>query len=100
MPMKIVTYSELRATLKSVLDQVGEDAEPVIVHRRGQPDVVLLQAADWESMRETLRLLTTPANGIRLLEAIERLDRVEAERVDLAALRAEVEEQLRERASL
>src|SRR5213080_1820416 len=90
----IVSYSELRANLKSILDQVGSDAEPVIVHRRGQPDIMLVQATDWESMRETLRLLAIPANGIRLLEAIEEARSGAAEEVDPQVLRAEIEERL------
>ena len=44
MPVE-TTYTSLRARLASVLDQVANDREVVIVRRRGAKDVALIPAA-------------------------------------------------------
>ena len=40
------SYSEARANFASLLDRVSGDAETVIVHRRGHPDVAIIDAAE------------------------------------------------------
>jgi antitoxin YefM len=40
------TYTSLRENLASVLDQVVDQQETVIVRRRGSPDVALVPAAE------------------------------------------------------
>ena len=72
--MDIVTYSHTRANLKSVLDRVVDDCEPIAISRqRGRP-VVMVSMDDWNAMQETLYLLSTPNNAKRLIEAIADAD--------------------------
>jgi antitoxin YefM len=66
------SYTHLRANLASVLDQVVEDQEVVIVRRRGSPDVALIPAAELGGLMETAHLLQSPANAKRLLTALRR----------------------------
>lgn len=69
--MKTLSSTELRANLSSVMDQVSDDHEPVIVTRaKGRP-VVMVSLEDWASMDETTYLLASPANKAALLRAIE-----------------------------
>jgi antitoxin YefM len=69
------TYTRLRENLASVLDQVSEDQEVVIVRRRGAPDVALIPAEELSGLMETAHLLRSPANAKRLLTALRRSER-------------------------
>jgi antitoxin YefM len=72
--MKTLSSTELRANLSSVMDQVNDDHEPVIVTRtRGKP-VVMVSLEDWASMDETTYLLSSPENARRLRESIRQLN--------------------------
>ncbi|MSV29588.1 MAG: type II toxin-antitoxin system prevent-host-death family antitoxin [Bryobacterales bacterium] len=66
------SYSHLRANLAAVLDQVLDEREPVIVHRRGSEDVALVPASELSSLMETAYLLRSPKNARRLLTALRR----------------------------
>jgi antitoxin YefM len=69
------TYTRLRENLASVLDQVSEDREVVIVRRRGAQDVALIPADELSGLMETAHLLRSPANAKRLLTALQRTKR-------------------------
>jgi len=67
--MNVVTYSEARSSLKTVLDRVVNDHAPTLIHRRGG-DVVIVSEAAYSSMVETMYLLSNPANAAHLAMAI------------------------------
>ena len=69
------TYSALRQNLTTVLQKVLDDRLPCVVSRRGHEDVVILPRADWESMEETLYLLSNPENARRLEESRQQAER-------------------------
>ena len=69
---RALSYSQLRAELKSVLDEVCDTHEPAYVTRRNGGDVVILAREDYEAMDETAYLLRSPANAKRLYEALRR----------------------------
>jgi antitoxin YefM len=66
------TYTHLRDKLASVLDQVVDDREVVIVRRRGARDVALVPADELAGLMETAHLLRSPKNARRLLAALRR----------------------------
>lgn len=68
--MRIMTYSEVRNNLKRVLDETIDDADITIIHRRDGEDAVLLGRNQYESMEETLYLLSHPENVKALAKAI------------------------------
>jgi antitoxin YefM len=70
--MRVVTYSEARSSLKSVLDQVHDDADVSIISRRGGADAVLMSLDHYESIMETMHLLSTPANAAHLAKSIDQ----------------------------
>jgi antitoxin YefM len=67
-----VTYTHVRANLAKLLDEVTENREIVIVHRRGAEDVALITASELASLTETAHLLRSPRNAERLLAALAR----------------------------
>jgi antitoxin YefM len=66
------TYTNLRDKLATVLDQVVDDREVVIVRRRGARDVALVPADELAGLMETAHLLRSPKNAQRLLTALRR----------------------------
>jgi antitoxin YefM len=72
--MDVLTYSDTRANLKSVMDRVVEDRVPVVVARRRGQSVVIISLDDWNAMQETNYLLSTPANAADLRASIAQLD--------------------------
>ncbi|MBK8052578.1 MAG: type II toxin-antitoxin system Phd/YefM family antitoxin [Saprospiraceae bacterium] len=77
--MEVINYSILRNNLKEVLDKVSEDQETYIVNR-GSSNAVIISLEEYNSWKETLRLMETESNRKRLSEAIE-IDSIVAEEV-------------------
>jgi antitoxin YefM len=67
-----VSYSQARQKLASLLDEVTQDKEVVIINRRGGEPAALIAADELVSLTETAHLLRSPANATRLLEALAR----------------------------
>ena len=84
------TYTSLRARLASVLDQVSNDREVVIVRRRGAKDVALVPAEELAGLMETAHLLRSPRNAQRLLAALQRAARGKGKPQSLDKLRREI----------
>lgn len=84
------TYTRLRDNLASVLDQVGQEQEVVIVRRRGAPDVALIPAGELSGLMETAHLLRSPANAKRLLTALRRTERRKGKVSTVEQLRREM----------
>jgi antitoxin YefM len=68
--MKVVSYTEARNGLKTVLDGVIDDADYTIITRRDAEDAVVMSLAYFQSMAETLHLLSSPANAAHLAKSI------------------------------
>lgn len=73
--MDAISYSTARANLAKTMDRVCDDHEPLIITRSGEPSVVMLSLADYNSLEETTYLLRSPRNARRLLESIAELER-------------------------
>ncbi|ABN63983.1 type II toxin-antitoxin system Phd/YefM family antitoxin [Shewanella baltica] len=72
--MAIYSFTEVRSNFKSICDTVVNDCEPVVIHRRGNENVVLFSESEFNSWKETLYLLSNPANAKRLLESIKQVN--------------------------
>ncbi|WP_336939373.1 type II toxin-antitoxin system prevent-host-death family antitoxin [Acinetobacter modestus] len=70
--MHVYTYTDARTNFKSLLDQVNNDADVAIITRRESPSVVVMGQQHYESLMETIYLLSTPANAKHLMESIEQ----------------------------
>lgn len=85
-----ITYSQARANLASLLDDVTENREVVIIRRRKGEDAALIAASELTSLLETAYLLRSPANAERLLSALNDALKGEGRAMPLHELRAEV----------
>lgn len=70
--MNILTFSEARAGLKAVMDDVCTDHSPTVITRQSGEPVVMLSLADFNSIEETLYLLGSPKNSSRLMASFEQ----------------------------
>ena len=68
----VTTYTQARAELAALCDEVASTREPVIIRRRNAEDVALVSADELTSLLETAHLLRSPKNAQRLLAAINR----------------------------
>lgn len=84
------TLSKLRSNLKSYCDKVVADRIAVRVRRRKGDDVVLVAADDYEGLKETAYLLSSPKNAKRLLAALARARQRKTKPMTLEELRASV----------
>ena len=84
------TYTSLRENLASILDQVVDQQETVIVRRRGARDVALVPAGELAGLIETAHLLRSPRNARRLLAALRRAKRGKSKPATVAELRREM----------
>ncbi|KHE91066.1 Antitoxin YefM [Candidatus Brocadiaceae bacterium S225] len=69
--MNAINYSDLRRNLKSTLDKVCENHEPIIITRKNRDNLVLVSYEDYSSIEETSYLLKNPKNAQRLRESIK-----------------------------
>jgi antitoxin YefM len=69
-----VNFSQFRAEMARHLDQIEADRTELVVTRQGHEAVAVLPLSELEGLRETLHLLSSPANATRLLRSIAELD--------------------------
>lgn len=69
-----VSYSEARNNLASLMDQVVDDCEVVVIKRRGRSSVAMIDANELSSLIETEYIFRSPMNAERLMNAIKQVD--------------------------
>lgn len=78
--MKVVNFSEARNQLKSVLDQVVDDADYTVITRRDAEDAVVMSLDQFNALMETVHLLKSPANAAHLSKSIQQYRAGKAEK--------------------
>lgn len=70
----VKTFSEARANLKAVMDQVVNDHVPVIIARRSAKSVVMISLEEWSAWQETNYVNSTAANRAALDASLAQAD--------------------------
>ena len=70
--VQVVSFTEARRRLKSVIDRVASDSDVAIITRRDAEDAVLMSLDHYVSLMETVHLLGVPANAAHLAESIQQ----------------------------
>jgi len=65
-----LTYTQARANLAAILDEVSLNKEVVIIKRKNAENVALVSESELSGILETAHLLRSPKNAQRLLVAI------------------------------
>ena len=68
--MNTLTASEARANLYRLLDQTSETHQPITISGK-RNSAVLVSSEDWESIQETLYLLTVPGMRESIRQGME-----------------------------
>lgn len=68
--MKVVTFSDLRKNLATVLDGVIDDHSPVLITRQNKKTAVLISLDDFNAYEETAYLMSNQANAAHLMKSI------------------------------
>lgn len=84
-----VSYSEARSNLASLMDQVIDDCEVVIIKRRGRSSVAMIDANELSSLMETEYLFRSPKNAARLMSALKQVEEGGGEMATVEELRKE-----------
>ena len=71
--MIVANYSEFRTDLKKYLDSVEENHETLIIKRKSGKGSVLISLDEYNSIMETLHLLSSKKNADRLYESIQQM---------------------------
>jgi antitoxin YefM len=70
--MRVINFSDARNRLKSVLDQVVNDADYTVISRRDADDAVVMSLDQFNGLMETVHLLKSPANAAHLAKSIKQ----------------------------
>jgi len=71
--MIAANFTEFRTKLKKFLDTVEENNETLIIKRKTGKGTVLISLDEYNSIMETVHLLSTKANADRLYESIKQM---------------------------
>lgn len=74
--LRTASYSEVRNNLKEILDEANQDHTVTIITRRDHEGSagVLMSLADYNSMTETLELLSSRANAVHLYASMAQAE--------------------------
>ncbi len=72
--MEVLNYTEFRKNLTKSLNKVNDDAEIVVVSRSKGKNVVVMSLEEYNSLQETLHLMSTAANRKKLEIAMKNVE--------------------------
>jgi len=78
--MKAVSFTEARNSLKSLLDEVAENADTTLITRRDADDAVVMSLDYFNGLMETVHLLRSPANAAHLEKSIAQFKKGKVEK--------------------
>lgn len=71
--MIAANFSEFRTSLKMYLDSVEDNNETLIVKRKSGKGTVMISLDEYNSIMETVHLLSSKSNADRLYESIKQM---------------------------
>jgi antitoxin YefM len=85
---KKLTIAEFERNMVNELDQIGQNCDNYIIIKRpkGKGNVVVLSQKAYNSIEETMYLLSTPNNKKHLLESIKQADEGKSTKIKLEDL--------------
>jgi antitoxin YefM len=72
--MQAVLYSQARNNLRGMINQVCDNIEEFIITTKDKQSAVLISQSEYESMKETIYLLSSKNNRDRLLDAVDEIE--------------------------
>ena len=72
--MQAVLYSTARNNLRSIINKVCDNFEEFIITTKDKQSAVLISQEEYNSMKETIYLLSSKNNRDRLLSAVDQIE--------------------------
>ncbi|MDN6871475.1 type II toxin-antitoxin system Phd/YefM family antitoxin [Pseudomonas citronellolis] len=72
--MRVVNFSYARNNLKKLIEDVVDGEDFIVISRRDAPNAVLLSLDSFNSLMETVHLLKSPANAVRLARSLAQME--------------------------
>ena len=72
--MIAANFTEFRTALKKFLDNVENNNETLIIKRKSGKGAVMISLDEYNSLLETVHLLSSRANAERLYESIKQMN--------------------------
>lgn len=73
--MDTTTYTQARKNFTAVMNRVCEDHTPIIITRQNERPVVMISLEDYSAIEETLYLMKSPKNALRLLKSLRQINK-------------------------
>ena len=84
--MEAINITELRKNTKSIISKVVDDCKEIIIHRQNQGDAVIISLDKFNSMEETLFLLSSEKNRDRLNLGVEQVNNSKTTKIKINEL--------------
>jgi antitoxin YefM len=81
--MIAANFTEFRTALKKFLDNVENNHETLVIKRKSGKGAVMISLDEYNSIMETVHLLSSKANADRLYESIQQMKNGETVTNDL-----------------
>ena len=81
--MIAANFTEFRTALKKFLDNVENNHETLVIKRKSGKGAVMISLDEYNSIMETVHLLSSKANADRLYESIQQMRKGETVTHDL-----------------
>ena len=81
--MIAANFTEFRTALKKFLDNVENNHETLVIKRKSGKGAVVISLDEYNSIMETVHLLSSKANADRLYESIQQMKNGETVTHDL-----------------
>ena len=81
--MEIISYTKARNNFRDVMNQVCENHTPITIYRQESKPVVLMSLEDYNSIEETMYLMSTPNNFKNLLQSIDEIEQGKVIEMDI-----------------
>ena len=72
--MRAANFTEFRTDMKHYMDDVENNNETLIIKRGTGKGAVMISLAEYNSIMETVHLLSSKANAERLYESIQQME--------------------------
>lgn len=72
--MIAANFTEFRTGLKTYLDNVENNNETLVIKRKSGKGTVMISLEEYNSLMETMHLLSSKANADRLYDSIKQME--------------------------
>ena len=83
-----VTHTQAEKNFLSVVEAVEESDSPVIINGGDTTPMVMMSLSDYNSLKETMYLMSSPINHQQLLESMGQIENGEIIKKTMQELRA------------